>query len=162
VPAPAPVVVGIDGINDGDVAIEFAADEAEARGAPLVVLYAWWTLPVSPLGVDPAHEQRTPTPQVDLGAAEEDARRLLAEATAGVRAKYPDVVMDLRPVHSLNPAAVLLDASTEAGLLVVSRHRGNALARRLFSSVGDAAVRHAACPVAVVPSAAILDPPANP
>ena len=71
--------------------------------------------------------------------------------TAEARARHPDVTVDLRPTKAPNPAMALLDASTEAGLLVVSRHDGNVLTRRLFSSVGDAAVREAPCPAAVVP-----------
>jgi nucleotide-binding universal stress UspA family protein len=157
VPAPAPVVVGIDGVPDSEATIEFAAEEAVARGAPLVVLYAWWMLPVSRLGPAPAHHQGSPVPQADLGAAEEEIRRMLAEATVGVRNRYPDLAVELRPTHALNPAAALLDASANAGLLVVSRHGGNTLTRRLFSSIGDVAVRHAACPVAVVPEVSAVE-----
>jgi nucleotide-binding universal stress UspA family protein len=157
VPASAPVVVGIDGVPDSDAAIEFAAQEAVARAAPLVVLYAWWMLPVSRLGPVPAHQQGSPVPQADLGAAEEEVRRMLAEATAGVRERYPDVAVELRPTHALNPAAALLDESANAGLLVVSRHGGNTLTRRLFSSIGDVAVRHASCPVAVVPEESAVE-----
>jgi nucleotide-binding universal stress UspA family protein len=155
VPASAPVVVGIDGVPDSDAAIEFAADEASARDAPLVVLYAWWMMPVSRLGS--GRQPGQPLPQADLGAAEEEVRRMLAEATAGVRNRYPDLAMELRPTHALNPAAALLDASANAGLLVVSRHGGTTLTRRLFSSIGDVAVRHAACPVAVVPEESTVE-----
>jgi nucleotide-binding universal stress UspA family protein len=150
VPGSAPVVVGIDE-PDGEAAVEFAAEEAAARKAPLVVLYAWWMIPVSRLG---PQQRNTPTPQVDLDAAEAEVRRMLEEATAGVRERYPEVDVELRPTHALNPAAALLDASENAGLLVVSRHGGTTLTRRLFSSIGDVAVRHAACPVAVVPEVA--------
>lgn len=153
VPASAPVVVGIDGTDDGEAAIELAAQEAAARDAPLVVLYAWWTLPVG----KPAATPHSPTPEADLAAAEADVRRLLKRATAGVRARYPEVTVELRPTRTLNPAAALLDASASAGLLVVSRHGRNRLTRRLISSVGDSVVRHAACPVAVVPEHSAID-----
>jgi nucleotide-binding universal stress UspA family protein len=76
---------------------------------------------------------------------------MLSEATAGSGETYPDVDVILVPVHSLNPTLALLEASQAAGLLVVSRHGGNALTRLLFGSIGDAAVRQALCPVAVVP-----------
>lgn len=152
VPAPAPVVVGVDGVSDSEAAIEFAAQEAAAREAPLVVLYAWWMLPVD----KPAQKPHSPTPEADLGAAEQDVRRMLEKATAGVRTRHPEVEVQLRPVHTLNPAAALLDASASAGLLVVSRHGRNRLTRR-FSSIGDMVVRQAACPVAVVPERSTID-----
>ena len=53
-----------------------------------------------------------------------------------------------------NPYLVLIEESRNAGLLVVSRHGGNALTRLLLAAVGDVAVREAHCPVAVVPEPA--------
>lgn len=144
------VLVGVDGVPDSDAAIEFAFAEAQARRVPVVVLYAWWMLPV-------AHLQSGPPAEPDLRGAEEEARRMLAEATAGARASYPDVDARLVPAHALNPVQALIEASADAGLLVVSRHGGNVLTRRLFSSIGDQAVRHAACPVAVVPELSARD-----
>jgi nucleotide-binding universal stress UspA family protein len=84
-------------------------------------------------------------------AAEGDARRLLAEAVSGWQSQYPDVKVELRPAQAINPTLALLEESEHAGLLVVSRHGGNALTRLLLGSIGDTAVRKASCPVAVVP-----------
>ena len=64
---------------------------------------------------------------------------------------------EITRTHALNPVVVLLEASADAGLLVVSRHGGNALTRLIFSSIGDTAVREAACPVAVVPEHSTKD-----
>lgn len=141
-PPSLPIVVGIDGIPDSDAALAFGFDQAWARGVALIALYAWWMVPVSGLERQPSH---------DLAEAEEEARMLLAEATAGWRETYPDVEVKLLPAHAVNPTISLLDASRDAGLLVVSRHGGNALTRLLLGSVGDIAVREAPCPVAVVP-----------
>ena len=149
-PPPRPVVVGVEDFATSEAMIEFAADEAAARAAPLVMLHAWWTLPISPLGPKPVHQHGATVPEVDLDAAEEEVRRMLAEAVAGQRARYPEVAIELRPVHTLNAAAALLDAGAEAGLLVVSRHRSNRLSRRLFS-VGATVVRHAPGPTAGIP-----------
>ena len=135
---------------------DFAFGEAALRDVPVVVLYAWWMLPVSrlqPAGSRPLDLSTDP----DLAEAEEEARRLLAEATAGARVEYPDVDVTLLPAHALNPVAALLEASAGAGLLVVSRHGGNALTRLIFSSIGDIAVRQAPCPVAVVPETSTHD-----
>jgi nucleotide-binding universal stress UspA family protein len=148
-PPPLPVLVGVDGVPDSEDAIDFAFAEAAARAVPVVVLYAWWMLPVSRLQPPPPLGPRPEDP--DLQEAEEEARRMLAEATAGARERYPDVEATLVPAHSLTPAVALLEASKTAGLLVVSRHGGTVLSRLLFSSIGDTAVREAPCPVAVVP-----------
>ncbi len=145
-PPHRPVLVGIDGIPDSDAALSFAFDQASARGVSLEALYAWWLLEPSNLG--PSDRQH-----YDLLDAEDEARRMLAEATAGWCERYPDVEVELIPAHSMNPTVALLDASQDAGLLVVSRHGGNALTRLLLGSVGDIAVREAPCPVAVIPEA---------
>jgi len=143
-PLHTPVVVGVGGVPESEAALAFAFDEASARGAPLIATYAWWMLPPNNLGpTGPRH--------YDLAEAEDEARRMLAEAVAGWSEQYPDVEVTLRPEHSLNPAVGLLELSRKAGLLVVSRHGGNVLSRLLFASVGDIAVREAECPVAVVP-----------
>jgi len=146
-PAPAPVVVGIDGIPESAAALGFAFEEAAARGAGLVATYAWWMLPPSALGPESPRKY-------DLGEAEDAARRMLAEAVAGWRQQYPDVDVALRPQRSPNPVVGLLEQSRTAGLLVVSRHGGNTLSRLLFASISDTAVREAHCPVAVVPAQA--------
>jgi nucleotide-binding universal stress UspA family protein len=143
-PAHHPVVVGIDGIPDSEAALAFAFDEASARGVPLLVMYAWWILPPANLGPMAPRNY-------DLVAAEEEARRMLSEATAGWQERYPEVQVTLVPAHSMNPIVALLELSRDAGLLVVSRHGGNALTRLLLASIGDTAVREASCPVAVVP-----------
>jgi nucleotide-binding universal stress UspA family protein len=150
-PPPWPVVVGIDGRPDSAAAVEFAMDEAAARGAPLVALSAWWMPPVARLGPVGARPPRRPPHPTDARTVEQDVRQMLNEATAAARARHPEVTVDLRPAKASNPSVALLDASTDAGLLVVSRRDGNVLTRRLFSSVGDAAVREAPCPAAVVP-----------
>jgi len=146
-PPHLPVVVGVDGVPESEAALAFAFDEASARGVPLIALYAWWMLPAANLG---------PTNQwhYDLLEAEEEARRMLSEAAAGWREKYPEVETQLVAAHSMNPAVALLEAGCRAGLLVVSRHGGNTLTRLLGGSIGDSVVRQAACPVAVVPESA--------
>jgi nucleotide-binding universal stress UspA family protein len=149
-PARRRVVVGVDGIPQSSAAVAFAFAEAAAREVDLHVVHAWWTLPLSELGP-------TELRDFDVHAAQEEATRLLSQAVAGWRERYPGVAVTLLPTHSLNPAAPLLDASSDASLLVVSRHGGNALTRLLFSSIGDVAIRQADCPVAVVPESPTND-----
>jgi nucleotide-binding universal stress UspA family protein len=143
-PASGPVVVGIDGVREAEAALAFAFDQASGRGVPLLALYAWWMVSAS-------HDGPFDLASYNLADAEQEARRLLAEAIAGWREKYPDVEVALLPAHALNPTQALIEASQNAALLVVSRHGGNAMTRLLLGSIGDMAVRKAASPVAVVP-----------
>lgn len=143
-PPHAPVVVGVDGVPESEGALGFAFEQAAARDVTLIALYAWWMGPAPTLV---PHERR----QYNLVEAEEEARRQLAEATAGWRTQYPDVKVELRAARAINPTVALLGESVEAGLLVVSRHGGNALTRLILGSIGDIVVRRALCPVAVVP-----------
>jgi nucleotide-binding universal stress UspA family protein len=114
------------------------------RGAPLVALNCWWQLPRKNLG--PVY----PGTYDDLERATAEARRLLAEAVAGWSADYPDVVLEQRPVHEMNTSIALINASREAGLVVVgSRGRGGFVGL-LLGSVGRDLVGNAHCPVAVV------------
>jgi len=144
-PTQRPVVVGVDGARGGDAAVGFAFEEAAARGAPLIALYAWWMLPWG------ANFGPIDLRYYDPTEARDEAQRMLAEAVAGWAGKYPDVPVEQRAAHDLNPTLALQDAADAAGLVVVSRHGGTTLTRLLLGSVGDALVRHAPCPVAVVP-----------
>lgn len=138
-----PVVVGVDGSPEAMAATEFAFDEASARGVPLVALYVWWSLPRKNLG------PVTPT-RYDAEEAQAEADRMLAEAIAGWKEKYPDVPVERRAVADMNPPAALVDASSGASLVVVgSRGRGG-FASLLLGSVSRALVCHAKAPVAVV------------
>jgi nucleotide-binding universal stress UspA family protein len=145
-PPHLPVLVGVDAATDCQAALAFAFEEAAARGVPLQALYAWWSVLPGELGP----EDRL----YDLRAARDEARRLLSESVAGWCEKYPDVPIRLEPLRAPNPYLVLIEESRNAGLLVVSRHGGNALSRLLLAAVGDVAVREAHCPVAVVPETA--------
>jgi nucleotide-binding universal stress UspA family protein len=145
-PPHRPVLVGVDAATDCQAALGFGFDEAAARGVPLQALYAWWSVVPGELGP----EDRL----YDLQAARDEARRLLSESVAGWCEKYPDVPVRLEPLHAPNPYLVLIEESRKAGLLVVSRHGGNALSRLLLAAVGDVAAREAHCPVAVVPEPA--------
>ncbi|GAA2528999.1 MULTISPECIES: universal stress protein [Streptomyces] len=140
-----PIVVGVDGSAAGAKAIGFAFAEAALRGADLVALHAWtnWNalLPAPQDGRTPyAHEPGTPA------TGEE---RLLSEALAGHRKRYPGVEVRHEIVHGGTREA-LIEASRTARLLVVgARGRGGFLGL-VLGSVSQAMLHHAHCPVAVV------------
>jgi len=144
IPHPGPVIVGVDGSPGSEAAVEFALDAAMRRGVALVALHVWWALPGHNLGPD------LPGNYYNDDEAHEEARRLLAELMAGWPSTYPDVTMELRVVQGMNPSYSLIQASAEAGLMVVgSRGRGG-FAGLLLGSVGRDLVGHADSPVAVV------------
>lgn len=142
-PASGPVIVGVDGSVDSAAALGFAFDEANARAAELIAVYAWWMLPLGNLGPTTARHY-------DPAQAQAQAQRQLGEAVAGWSEKYPDVPVRSVAEHSMNPAWALTEASRNAALLVVgSRGRGG-FSSLLLGSTSQAVLDQAACPVAVV------------
>jgi nucleotide-binding universal stress UspA family protein len=143
VPHPGPVIVGLDGAPDQDATLEYAFRAAAARGVPLVAVNVWWQLPKHNLGPDvPGH--------YNLAKAQDEARRLLAEMTAGWSSQFPEVPLEQRSMQSMNPSYTLIQSSQTAGLVVVgSRGRGG-FAGLLLGSVGRDLIGHAHSPVVVV------------
>ena len=138
----AAVVAGVDGSLQSMHAVDWAAREAVARRCPLRIVHAFlWPLLNVPIG-PPAGCP----PDAGLANAAED---ILADATDRARRAAPalEISADL-PVCS--PAAALIEASHDAGLVVVG-HRGlGGFTGLLVGSVGVQTAAHAACPVIVV------------
>lgn len=143
-PARRPIVVGHDGSVTADAALEEALGLAERLGCPLEVVRAW-TIDTAPPGALFSEGYVVPVTDVD------EAVRLRVESdTAAIVARHPAVEVSTcgRLGHA---AAVLLERAASAGMLVVgSRGRGG-FATLLLGSVSDQCVRHAPCPVLVVP-----------
>jgi len=139
----APVVVGVDGSEVSEAAIEFAFQAASRRGRGLVAVHAW-SQP-DPL-VDEAYAVLS-----EASTRQTEARLAVAESLAGWRDKYPDVevsevVADGHPVDALLAEA----ASYEASLLVVGCRGRGGFAGLLLGSVSRGVLHHATCPIAVV------------
>ncbi|MCF6523973.1 universal stress protein [Streptomyces sp. JJ36] len=139
------VLVGVDGSPAGEHAVGFAFAEAALRGAGVLALHAWtpWSAPVPP-PQDPAQPYASPP-----GALEAGEERLLAEALAGHRERYPDVAVEHRLVRE-GAREALIWASARAGLLVVGARGRGGFSGLLLGSVSQAVVHHAQCPVVVV------------
>lgn len=127
------VLALIDGTPAGLEVIEFAVRHASAMALPLHVEHLLWT----------AYEL---DPQLV-----EDARRLLAEACAGLGEKFPDVEVTSELRHFTNPEE-LIEAATDAALVVVGHHPARLMHRILYRSVSAEVLEHASVPVAVVPT----------
>jgi nucleotide-binding universal stress UspA family protein len=127
---PRPVLVGVDGLEPADAAVEFSFIEAELRGAPLHAVYV--------------------RPEPD-GAQTDRHRRALSDAVAGWAGKYPDVPVVEQVRHGANVAETLIEASRGAQLAVVGASAPDGLSQLVLGSVSISLARHGGCPVAVVP-----------
>lgn len=141
-PSQGRVVVGVDGSPPAEHALEFAFDEASRRHVGLTVVHAW----VAPPSIAPTRTIGLVEQAEEINEIE---TRLLAEQVARWTEKYPDVDVAQKVVHD-NAANALVSESLGAELLAVgSRGRGG-FTGLLLGSVSQAAIHHAACPVAVV------------
>jgi len=133
-----PVVVGVDGSEHSRKALRWAAEEAKVRNAPLEVVLAW-TLLAQPGGLEPKPD-----------FSDDDARAYLEKFVDETLGDDRPAQLTLSPVCDL-AARALIDASEGASLLVVGSRGLGGFRELLLGSVSGQVVRHAKCPVAVVP-----------
>jgi nucleotide-binding universal stress UspA family protein len=133
-----PVVAGVDDSPSAHLALDFAVEQAAARGVPLRVIRTF--RPVTGIWEDSPLVTRTVT-------AEE--RRPLDDLVAGWRTKYPQLEISAEAVVD-HPANALALAGTTAQLLVVGTRGRGAVRGMLLGSVSQHLLHHAACTVAVV------------
>lgn len=135
------IVVGVDGSEGADKALEWAIEEARVRDALLRCVAAWEFPYVGDIaGFAP----------VDIGKDLEARAREIAEAAAA-RAREAGVEAEVVVAEGA-AASVLTDtAARPSDLLVVgSRGRGG-FAGLLLGSVSQQVTHHARCPVVIVP-----------
>ena len=130
------IIVGVDGSPSSNAALEWAAQEAEIRGASLELIHAW-NYPNLGYGGYVAV----------LEDFEKDAANVLDEVVSATHEAHPN----LKLVSSLlqGPTAqTIMERAKEADMVVVgSRGRGG-FSGLLLGSVGQQLVHH--CPVPVV------------
>ena len=137
------MLLGVDGSPANDPAVGFAFDAASRRGCPLTAVHTW-THPVSTGPGDML-------PLVyDTAEVEEEEARVLEEALAGRRDKYPDVQVRRRLVRA-HTRPTLIEATSRAQLAVVGTRGRGGFTGLVLGSVSQALLHHADCPVAVVP-----------
>lgn len=138
-PASGRIVVGADGSPSSDSALRFAFTWVQRYGRGLTVVRAWGSAAVV---VDVPGSAK-------WEQVEKEEQAALSEALLPWRDRYPEVDVLERSVLG-NAAAVLVDESAAAELLVVGSRGRDGFGGLLLGSVSHAALHHARCPVAVV------------
>lgn len=136
-----PVVVGVDDSPEARAALRLAFEAAEVRGVPVVAVHAYDYGPrEAPWVSDPQSAVATQLKEQLAGKVEE----VLAE----VKEAHPHVPIEIQIVGS-RPQDALVEASKQAGLVVVgSRGRGG-FSGLLLGSTSKHVLREAYCPVIV-------------
>lgn len=135
------VVVGTDGSPESELAIEFAADEAQSRAQLLTIVCAGYSANPLLTGL---------VPEESVG----ERRQWIVDAGAkAVRDRHPSIRLDARVVEG--PAAPsLVHAAADARLLVLGGHARSGLERVLLGSVAHDVLVNTSVPTALVRSRA--------
>ncbi|MFG2085878.1 MULTISPECIES: universal stress protein [unclassified Spirillospora] len=129
------VVVGYDGSPEGARALDWAADEAQARGLPLTVIHVWDIYVGGPVAM----------PMVDLGAV---AQEVLDGGVEHVRKAAPD--LPVRGVLTRGQAAArLVEVGKSADVIVLGPRGLGGFVGLVLGSVSAQVAAHASCPVVI-------------
>lgn len=131
-----PVVVGVDNGQSAGRAVEEAAAQAHRWGRPLRVMHA------TGLTIVPWTDEHL----LRVAAHTERCRQRALHVQPGLTISATTEVAD--------PAAMLVQASRDAAMVVVDGGRLGQAEAVLLGSIADKVMAHAACPVMVVPLAA--------
>ena len=134
------IVVGADGSEASERALEFACRMAGSTGDKVVALRAWDPAPVVPdrFGYLP------PGPETI-----EHAEGALGRTVDALRSAHPDIPIEGELLHGA-PERGLVDASNSASLVVVGSRGHTAVGEVLIGSVSKTVLQKAHSPVAVV------------
>jgi nucleotide-binding universal stress UspA family protein len=138
------IVVGVDHSPGAKAALEFAHEEARLRGATIHAVHAWQYGYIGTIGP----EGRLPPVGADIGEVHNAAVAAL-EGSVREALPEPDVEIELQAIQGV-PAAVLVEASRDADLLVVGSRGHGGFVGLLLGSVSQQCAHHAECPVVIV------------
>lgn len=136
------VLVGVDGSPASLKAADWAAAYAQVHGCSLHLVCAYTVPSFSAAALDGGYAA------LDDTAIAEGARAVLDEAVARVAVTG---VRTSSAVATGDAAAVLVEMSREAALVVVGTRGRGGFAERLLGTVSSALPAHAHCPTVVVP-----------
>jgi nucleotide-binding universal stress UspA family protein len=137
------ILVGVDGSDNSQRALEWAAKEAAFRQTSLTVLAVHqavhgWT------GTLSFHDDDAQTQKIAEAAKAETDKVL-----AGLGDSRPESVT-VRAVHGY-PAEELINAGADADMIVLGTSGVGGWSRQLIGSVATKVVHHATAPVLIVP-----------
>lgn len=140
------IIVGYDGSDGANSAIEFAAKEAKAKGAALVVAHVLEWSPYSfltPTELEERHKRR--------GEELERARSALIEPVMAKLAESGVEVSSALKYGNIAEVLIELTKSEGAQMLIIGRTGHSSLSSRLFGSVAGTLAQAAPVPVVIVP-----------
>jgi nucleotide-binding universal stress UspA family protein len=135
-PSARRVLVGFDGSDPSERALDMALAGAAASGRPVTAIQVWHGPGnVMPLSVDAAWRQ-------------EHEQEALERSLTVWREKYPDVRLHAEAIPG-HPTHVLASASLHAAAVVVGASGRRSVTETLLGSVAQGVLSHAQCPVVV-------------
>jgi nucleotide-binding universal stress UspA family protein len=138
------IIVGVDGSGHSQRALEWAMNEAAIRHLPLTVLTVHPAMVGYYGGVVTTAQDPELTEEVRAAVTAE-----VEKVLAGLNGPHPEPVT-VKAMHSF-PVEELINASKEADLVVLGSRGMGGFTRLMLGSTADQVVRHAHCPVTIVP-----------
>ena len=140
------IVVGVDGSETSDRAVDWAAEQARLEGRDLTLVHATGTVgPAALLWLDQAGVDS----EVAMDGVRREAEQLLDTVADRVAAAAPDV--EVRGVVAdLDARDLLLELAREAAMVVVGSRGRGPVKSLLLGSVAHALSRDPVCPVVVL------------
>jgi nucleotide-binding universal stress UspA family protein len=138
------IVIGVDDSDAAKVALQLGLHEASIRGSRARAVHAWMpstAVPVTGPGMIAPLETRP---------FQEAAEKLLHDVVAAVAGDAADSVEHV--VVEAPAGQGILDNAHDAELIVVGRRGLGAIGSFVMGSVSSHVVKHATCPVLVVPA----------
>ncbi|GAA4465263.1 universal stress protein [Phytohabitans houttuyneae] len=144
------ILVGYDASEGAEAALGWALDQGAGTGTSVTLAYTY------PFRTVTGSIGLAPTVWPDDGVREA-GEKMISEAVARVRGSHPGMTIS-GVVLAGGPAAVLVEMSRRARLVVLGSHGHGGFAGLPLGSTGTAVSAHAHCPVVVVRGAS---PPAG-
>ena len=135
------IVVGVDGSEGSQRALQWAIEEAGRRDATVEALHAW----------EPGLTAGLYSGAVFTEESVQEAGERVLDDTIAAADPAGSTKVERRCVTA-QPAAALIEAGKDADLVVVGSRGLGGFYRLLIGSVSSQVAHHAPCPVVVVPA----------
>ena len=135
------IVVGVDGSEGSQRALQWAIEEAGRRDATVEALHAW----------EPGLTAGLYSGAVFTEESVQEAGEKVLDDTIAAADPAGSTKVERRCVTA-QPAAALIEAGKDADLLVVGSRGIGGFYRLLIGSVSSQVAHHAPCPIVVVPT----------